>query len=335
MNQISDILLVGAAFLPLLLGWLLDLALGDPEQLPHPVVWMGRLIGWGEKRLNCGNHRRLKGGLWAVGCIALAYVLTAIVVRAAASYLILYTCACAILIYYSLAGRTLRKEVRMVFEALDRSLDDGRRQVSRIVGRDTSELSAQEVRKAALETLAENLSDGVIAPLFWLFLLGVPGMLAYKMVNTLDSMIGYRTERYREFGCVAARIDDVANYVPARLTALLMVAMPMRCRQATDQARSYWKRLRQRLHFLRYYGPQHASPNSGWPEAALAGMLDCRFGGPHYYFNEYFHKPFIGHNDRQLTTDDMWFSVRLALIVEGVSVTAIVLFQFLLAADVF
>ena len=110
-----------------------------------------------------------------------------------------------------------------MFYALDRSLEEGRQQVARIVGRDTSELSAQEVRTAALETLAENLSDGVIAPLFWFSLLGTPGMLAYKMVNTLDSMIGYKTERYKDFGCWAAHIDDVANYIPARLTALLMI----------------------------------------------------------------------------------------------------------------
>ena len=129
----------------------------------------------------------------------------------------------AIAIFYCLAGTTLIREVREVFLALDRSLEEGRKQVARIVGRDTSELSAQEVRTAALETLAENLSDGVIAPLFWLAILGTPGMLAYKMVNTLDSMIGYKTDRYRDFGCWAAHIDDIANYIPARLTALLML----------------------------------------------------------------------------------------------------------------
>jgi cobalamin biosynthesis protein CobD/CbiB len=136
------------------------------------------------------------------------------------SYLSLLT---SILIFYCLAGTTLIREVREVFHAVDRSLDEGRKQVARIVGRDTSELSAQEVRTAALETLAENLSDGVIAPLFWLAIGGVPAMMAYKMVNTLDSMIGYRTERYKDFGCWAAHIDDVANYIPARITALLMI----------------------------------------------------------------------------------------------------------------
>lgn len=129
----------------------------------------------------------------------------------------------SILIFFCLAGKTLRREVRMVFEALRRGLDDGRHQVGRIVGRDTQSLSEQEVATASLETLAENLSDGVVAPLFWFCLFGVPGMLAYKMVNTLDSMIGYQNKRYKDFGCWTAHIDDIANWLPARITALLMI----------------------------------------------------------------------------------------------------------------
>jgi adenosylcobinamide-phosphate synthase len=191
-------------------------------------------------------------------------------------------------------------------------LDEGRRQVARIVGRDTSELSAQKVRTAALETLAENLSDGVIAPLFWYMLLGVPGMMAYKMVNTLDSMIGYRTPRYRDFGCVAARIDDAANYLPARLTAYLMAV-------------GSWPRsLPSLLRFVHRYARCHASPNSGYPEAALAGILDCQFGGTHTYFGEEVQKPYIGSHDRPLTTADMQCAVRinraaevLMLLIEG------------------
>lgn len=167
----------------------------------------------------------------------------------------------AVLVFYCLAGTTLIREVKQVFLAADRSLEEGRKQVSRIVGRDTSELTDQEVRIAALETLAENLSDGVIAPLFWYLLLGVPGMLAYKMVNTLDSMVGYKNERYLQFGCAAAHIDDMANYIPARLTALLMVLSVGRPGL---------------LRFVGKYGNRHASPNSGYPESALAGILNCR-----------------------------------------------------------
>lgn len=201
----------------------------------------------------------------------------------------------------------------MVFEAVDRSLEEGRKQVARIVGRDTSELSAQEVRTAALETLAENLSDGVIAPLFWYILLGVPGMLAYKMVNTLDSMIGYRNERYRDFGCFAARLDDVANYIPARLTAFLMIlAFPRG---------GFWNLLK----FVGMYGNQHASPNSGYPEAALAGILNCRFGGPHNYFGEEVWKPYIGSNGRLLTTEDMKIAVSVNRRAEGIMIIILII----------
>ena len=293
----------------LLIGWVLDLIFGDPQKLPHPVVWFGRLIAAGEHRLNRDSHRRLKGALLAIGLIlfifALAWLLrTVLGIFALFIYdgttihqipLLLYIFD-ILAVFYCLAGTTLIREVRQVFFALDRSLEEGRQQVARIVGRDTSHLSAQEVRTAALETLAENLSDGVVAPLFWLLLLGTPGMLAYKMVNTLDSMIGYHTERYLEFGCIAAHIDDVANYIPARLTALLMVLSSGRLKL---------------LGFVRKYGRNHASPNSGYPESALAAILDCRFGGPHYYFGELFDKPYIGSNPRELSTDDMKKAVRI------------------------
>ena len=283
--------------LSLFIGWVLDLLFGDPQRLPHPVVWFGKVIAACEHRLNSGKYRKLKGALTALGLIiatfAFVWLLRSLLLDFNKVLLLFLD---VILIFYCLAGTTLIREVRQVFLAVDRSLEAGRTQVARIVGRDTSQLSAQEVRTAALETLAENLSDGVIAPLFWLAVLGVPGMMAYKMVNTLDSMIGYKTERYREFGCWPAHIDDVVNYLPARLTALLMVL-------ATG-----------RLSLLRFvwrYGSQHASPNSGYPEAALAGILDCRFGGPHYYFGQLFDKPYIGENDRQLTTADMKTAVRV------------------------
>jgi adenosylcobinamide-phosphate synthase len=280
--------------LSLLIGWMLDLLVGDPQWLPHPVVGFGKMIAFGEHRLNRGLHRKLKGALMAITLIIAVFAVTWLVRH----QLSIINCQFsiiidAIIVFYCLAGTTLIREVREVFLALDRSLEEGRRQVSRIVGRDTSELSAQEVRTAALETLAENLSDGVIAPLFWFAILGTPGMLTYKMINTLDSMIGYRTERYRDFGCWAAHIDDIANYIPARLTALLMI-LPriVNCQLSI-------------VNFVRRYGRHHASPNSGYPEAALAGILNCRFGGPHYYFGQLFDKPFIGENDRPLTTDDM------------------------------
>ena len=294
------------AILPLLVGWFLDLIFGDPSKLPHPIVWFGKSIAFFEHRLNKGSHRKLKGALVAIGLIVSVFVITYLIRH----YLNLLPSITgrgwgwvfdSIFVFFCLAGTTLIREVREVFLAVDRSLEEGRKQVARIVGRDTTELSAQEVRTAALETLAENLSDGVIAPLFWFAILGVPGMLAYKMINTLDSMIGYKTERYRDFGCWAAHIDDVANYIPARLTALLMaIASPRK-----GLLRFIWRN-----------GRRHASPNSGYPEAALAGILNCRFGGPHYYFGQLFPKPYIGENEREFTTADMKHAVRINRIAE-------------------
>ena len=258
--------------LSLLIGWIADKLMGDPAWLPHPVVAFGKAIAWGERLLNRGRFRRWNGGFLAVVLIFLTFAVTwglLYGVQRAFGLQERPIIIEAILIFYCLAGTTLCREVRMVFEAADHSLEAGRKQVARIVGRDTTQLSDQEVRKAALETLAENLSDGVVAPLFWLLAGGVPGMMTYKMVNTLDSMIGYRTERYREFGTVAARIDDAANWIPARLTALLMVLTG-----------GWGRRFLGLLQFVRTFGPRHASPNSGWPEAALAGILNCRFGGP-------------------------------------------------------
>ncbi len=298
----------------LLLGWVLDLVFGDPQRLPHPVVGFGRMIAFGEHRLNKGAHRRLKGGLMAVCLIVFVFVVTWWLRRLPIADGWFSLGFDAVVIFFCLAGTTLIREVREVFRALDRSLEEGRVQVARIVGRDTSELSAQEVRTAALETLAENLSDGVIAPLFWLMLLGVPGMAAYKMVNTLDSMIGYRTERYRDFGCWAAHIDDVANFLPARLTALLMVIASRRP--------SVWS-------FVMRYGCRHASPNSGYPEAALAGILDCRFGGPHYYFGQLFDKPYIGEHERELTTADMKKAVRVNRTAEVLMVVIVLVIALL------
>ena len=310
----------------LLIGWLLDLIFGDPARLPHPIVWFGKVIAFCEHHLNKGSHRKLKGALMAMVLIVLVFFATAVIRYSL--YLLpsplgegmgVRLFFDVIIIFYCLAGTTLIREVRAVFLALDRSLDEGRRQVARIVGRDTSELSAQEVRTAALETLAENLSDGVIAPLFWFAILGTPGMLAYKMVNTLDSMIGYRTERYRDFGCWAAHIDDIANYIPARLTALLMIGGYWLL------AISNWPKAKSQklIAFVRKNGRNHASPNSGYPEAALAGILDCRFGGPHYYFGQIFDKPFIGTNDRPLTTADMKTAVRINRTAEVLMVLAV------------
>ena len=283
--------------IPFLGGWLADRLLGDPEGWSHPIVWFGKLISFGEKKLNQGENRFYKGGLLTLILVAGIYFITRLILFWGAfinTYL--YAILVGVGVFYCLAGKTLIMEVKAVFEAVDRSVEEGRTQVGRIVGRDTSDLSPQEISAAALETLAENLSDGVIAPMFWFGFLGLPGMMAYKMINTLDSMIGYKNERYIDFGRTAAKIDDVANYLPARLTACLMLLVG----HAWDKRDFVWR-----------FGRAHLSPNSGYPEAALAAILNCQFGGTHDYFGKPVEKPYIGTNERTFNTEDMLIAIKI------------------------
>lgn len=305
-------------------GWILDKMMGDPNRY-HPIVGFGRLISWGEKRLNQGTSRRLKGAIYngililvppAIYLLLLGvtYYSSLSLIGGGVGQMLFYSVmvlASNLVVFYMLSGTTLIREVRMVFEAVDHSLDAGRKQVGRIVGRDTWSLSEQEVRTAALETLSENLSDGVIAPMFWYMLLGIPGMLMYKMVNTQDSMIGYKNERYYYYGYFSAKLDDILNYIPARLTSLLMLLSAGRLDLIT---------------FVRKYGRAHASPNSGYPESALAGILSCRFGGPHDYFGKLVDKPYIGSVDRELTTADMVRAVQVNRRTEYLMVAIVSLF---------
>ena len=281
----------------LLIGFALDQLFGDPITLPHPIVGFGHLISFGEKRLNKGKYLFAKGAIMTLILVISIYLATKLFINITTNYNYISNLSLtAIIVFYCLSARTLRAEVRQVFEALEQSTDAGRKQLSRIVGRDTATLEPQHIRSAALETLAENLSDGVIAPLFWFALLGAPGMLTYKMINTLDSMIGYKNDRYFYFGKFAARLDDVANYIPARITALLMLLVTANLSK-TD--------------FVLKNGSQHSSPNSGYPEAALAAILNCRFGGPNSYFGKIVDKPFIGSNNRLLVLDDMQSAVKI------------------------
>src|ERR1035437_3688784 len=250
----------------LALGFLLDQLLGDPKGWPHPIVGFGWLISFMEKRLNKGRFLITKGAIMTVILVFSTAGLCSYIIHISDSlHPILRTIVTVLIIFYSLSAKTLRKEVQLVFNALDISVENGRKQLSRIVGRDTNTLNPQQIRTSALETLSENLSDGVIAPLFWFALLGLPGMLAYKMINTLDSMIGYKNDKYLLFGKFAARLDDAANFIPARLTALIILIVS----NQTGKLKTVFQN-----------GKNHASPNSGYPEAALAAIIDCQFGGP-------------------------------------------------------
>ena len=276
------------------LAMLLDAALGEPRwlwsRLPHPAVLMGRLIGWCDQRFNAGESRRLKGIAVLVSLLAGAALL-GIVITALPTAL-----ADIILLAILLAQRSLVDHVQAVGDALRLSVGDGRRMVARIVGRDTRDMDRPAVARAAIESAAENLSDGVIAPVFWFAVAGLPGLLIYKITNTADSMIGYRTPRHADFGWAAARFDDVLNLIPARLTALLIWAVT---------GRRGWRGI------LRD-APLHRSPNAGWPEAAMAHGLDIALSGPRSYEGEMRDFPFV-HADgqRDLTPDHIDAAVRV------------------------
>ncbi|WP_037311197.1 adenosylcobinamide-phosphate synthase CbiB [Ruegeria halocynthiae] len=243
----------------------LDAALGEPDWLwsrvRHPAVIMGTVIGWLDKRLNHGAHRRLKG----IAVVAVLVVGALILGRALALLgPVVEIILCAIL----LAQKSLVSHVREVGEGLRASLPEGRAKVAMIVSRDTGEMTESQVARSAIESAAENLSDGVIAPAFWFLVAGLPGLLIYKAINTADSMIGYRTETYRAFGWAAARLDDLLNLIPARLTCVMILALS-----------GQWARWSDIVADAR----RHISPNAGWPEAAMARALNVALAGPRSY----------------------------------------------------
>ena len=285
MNEILYILI------PLVAGLLLDTLLGDPQWLPHPIRWFGNAIAAMDRKLNKGSKKQLKGSLVTVFLVLFTGALFYGLIKIISHYPYIYYTAASILVFYGLANRALIDEALEVNRKLSREgLSEGRSRLAWIVGRDTSKLSENQVRVAVLETLSENLSDGVVAPLFYYFIGGIPLMFVYKMVNTLDSMIGYKDDRYKDFGRFAARLDDVMNFIPARITALLIALAGFSRRGVVYMFR---------------YGNKHSSPNAGYPEAALAGVLKCRFGGPNYYHGKLVNKPYIGKHEKKLSSRDI------------------------------
>jgi adenosylcobinamide-phosphate synthase len=263
----------------LTIGAVLDLLLGDPRWLPHPIRGMGLLIKALEGFLR--NIRCEKGsGCILVGAVLGTIVSAVIVTLHWGGFLVagywIFTC---------LAVRNLDQESNKVIAALrEGDLHRARTLVGYLVGRDTGHLSDEEVTRAVFETVAENMSDAIVAPLFYLAILGVPGMVAYKAVNTMDSMVGYKNDRYLRFGWAAARLDDIANYIPARITAGLIVLMAALVRL----------RWRAAIRVVLRDAHLQPSPNAGYPEAALAGALGVRLGGLNYYFGHPVQKPFLG-----------------------------------------
>lgn len=287
--------------LPLIIGLILDTIFGDPYRMPHPIKWFGHMISFGENRWNKGAHKRRKGMLMSITLILIVFSTLGLTTHFLTPYPNLLLAVNSLFVFFGLANHSLIKEGWRVEKTLHtQGLEAGRKQLSYIVGRETKNLNEQEIRTAVLETLAENLSDGVIAPLFYYAIGGIPLMLGYKMVNTLDSMIGYKSDRYIDFGRFAAIFDDIVNYFPARITAIIMAIISFSPRA---------------ISFIFKYGHKHASPNAGYPESALAGILNVRFGGPNTYHGKLLNKPYIGYNNQPITHRHL----TLACIVNGVS----------------
>ncbi|MFC5045113.1 adenosylcobinamide-phosphate synthase CbiB [Aquimarina hainanensis] len=293
--------------IPLIAGYLLDLLLGDPRWLPHPIRTFGTLIYKAERNLNTAPARFFKGMFLTITLSTGVFAFFFFTASFLSTYPILQYPFIAVFVFYSIANMSLIQEGKAVFRALASSLEEGRKRLSWIVGRQTDKLSPQEIKTAVFETLSENLSDGVIAPLFYYAILGIPGAMTYKMINTLDSMIGYKNERYFLFGKFAAYTDDVVNYIPARITAFLILLVSFKLHK---------------LPFVITYGKQHSSPNAGYPEAALAAVLDCRFGGPNYYHGQLVEKPYIGTNPRDIKDYEI---KKVAAINQKVTLTFVVL----------
>ena len=269
-------------------AFILDVLAGDPGWLPHPIIWMGRAISFFEPAFRKRIENPLRAGLlFALCLIATALGLTwAVVFTAALIHPVAAAVVQGVLIFYSFSTQSLYKAAMDVFAPLTKGdLARARIKVGYIVGRRTKDLDEAGVTRAACETVAENFVDGFLSPLCFALLLGAPGAMMYKMINTLDSMVGYKNDTYILFGRTAARIDDVANYIPARLS-ILMITPAAATLSLSRGRRAFFTALTQ--------GRNHKSPNAGFPEAAFAGALGVRFGGPNIYHGKLVDKPYIG-----------------------------------------
>ena len=286
--------------LAILTGFVIDWFIGDPYSLPHPIVGIGKLIAFLDRKLRVGNgYKRdiLRGALTAVIVVLVSTAVPALVlelmwrIHPAAYYAV-----SSVMCFQMLAARQLVIESSKVQKALEAAdTEAARKAVANIVGRDTDVLDDKGICRAAVETVAENGSDGVVAPLFWMFLFGAAGGFFYKSINTMDSMLGYKNEKYLYFGRVPAKTDDIVNYIPARLAGLLMIAV---CPFLHLDAKNAWKIFRRD----RY---KHASPNSAQTESACAGALDIRLAGDAVYGGVVHKKEYIGDPIREIEPADI------------------------------
>jgi adenosylcobinamide-phosphate synthase len=323
---ISDFIVNHSLPIILLSAYLLDLLLGDPLWLPHPVRWIGRYISFleiGIRRLaKTPVAERVGGVILTLTVVLTVFLLSRYILQFASIYSLFLSLVLSIYITYTvLAVRSLHREAMAVIKALEKGgVDEARKRLSFIVGRDTRDLTEEEIYSAVTETVAENTSDGIVAPLFYLALGGPALALAYKAVNTLDSMVGYKDERYRYLGWFSARMDDLANYIPSRLTAFLMItAAPILSLDWKGSAKVVWRD-----------GRSHMSPNAGYPEATTAGALGVRLGGGSWYSGRFVERPFIGETLPQPGREAVIGAIRLMHTVAILMIVAIVFSSFII-----
>lgn len=297
-------------------AFLLDFLIGDPRFLPHPVVFMGKAIEFFEPLFRKGPFNLIiNGALFAIFLITATFILTSGVIHLCESINPLAgQIASIVLMFFTLSAKSLYKAAMDVKTALEKKgIKSGRDKIAMIVGRDVKNLDQKGIVKAAVETVAENFVDGFLSPLFFALIGGVPCAMAYKMVNTLDSMVGYKNEKYLEFGRASAKIDDVVNFFPARISVIIIAGATILFPK---------KRVYQTLKTGFKEGKLHKSPNAGFPEAAFAGALRIRLGGPNYYFGKLVKKPYIGNsfpdpdqNKIQQACNLMLFSSLISVII--------------------
>ncbi|MBZ4666292.1 adenosylcobinamide-phosphate synthase CbiB [Mahella sp.] len=297
--------------LDITLGYVLDLLAGDPYWFPHPVRFIGRLISFMEAPLRkiakSAAMQKATGVVLAVITVGVSYAVLYFMLKYARQWNeVAFHVLNILFIYTTLATRSLGYEAVKIYRLLKNgNIDGARHALSFIVGRDTECLDMHQISRAVVETVAENASDGIVAPLLYLFIGGAPLAMAYKAVNTLDSMVGYKNERYRYFGWASARLDDIANFIPARITGLLMT--PAAALSGNSPKMAFMTMIKQ--------GSHHESPNSGYPEAAMAGALGIMLGGPSTYGGKLVNKPVLGQELNAIEPSHILEAVRIMKIV--------------------
>lgn len=306
----------------LTIGYLLDLIIGDPQNPLHPIRLIGNLCKRIENyfRKELSNSLKMAGLLTWISVVLIVFIFTNLILKLGYGLNYIFgIMVSGIIIYFCIATKSLKVEALKVVKALkDNDIEEARHRLSYIVGRDTKSLDKEGILRAVVETIAENVSDGVVAPILYAGLFGAPFALVYKAVNTMDSMFGYKNDKYYEFGYFPAKLDDIFNYIPARLTGYLIIASAYFLKLDYKNSYNIYKRDRY----------NHSSPNSAHPEAAVAGALGLKLGGANYYFGKLVEKPTIGDEVKKIEINDVYITNRILYLVSFLSFSLSILLNY-------